>query len=170
MQVLIIFSLLHNWCEVSLSISQLISVTEYVQAGGVFMSPVVEVIGGDDHPVSSDVGGSAVPVVQDLRRPSALASDISCNTHGGSMFLLGKMTGSISESAEIFGVPVEPIVYARYLGHVRDAIRISRQGYWQSDIPSPFRTGSRTARHGDAWRTRSFDKVEVVDRVVWIVY
>jgi len=124
------------------------------------------------------VGGSTVPadgnpmesVVQDPCRPSALATSISCNTHGGSLFLLGQMVGVGNESAEIFGVPVESAVYARYIGHVRDAIRISRQGYWQSDIPSPYRVESRTARLGDAWRTRSFAKVEVVDRAVWIVY
>jgi len=112
-------------------------------------------------------GNPMESVAQDSCQPSMLATSISCDTHGGSLFLLGRM---VNESAEIYGVPVESAVYARYIAHVRDAIRISRQGYWQSDIPSPYRVESRTARLGDAWRTRSFAKVEVVDRAVWIVY
>ena len=138
MQVLIIFNLLHNWCELSLSISQLISVTEYVQAGGVFVSPAIEVIGGDDHSVASD-------------------RDVDWTD------------GACSGLPQIFDKEVDPIVYDRYIGHVRDAIRISRQGYWSSDIPSPFRIESRTAGHGDTWRTRSFTKVEIECGAVWIV-
>ena len=91
------------------------------------------------------------------------------DSHRSSLFLLGRVTDGDGASATIFGLPVDSAVYARYIGHVRDAIRINRQGYWHSDIPSPFRIGSRTARHGDAWRTRSFHKVEVVDDSVWIL-
>jgi len=135
----IMINLLHSWCELFLPALQLIYVIdEYVQASGVFVSPAIHVIGGDDHPVASDW-------------------DVDWTE------------GACSGLPQIFAKEVDPIVYDRYVGHVRDAIRISRQGYWSSDIPSPFRIESRTARHGDTWRTRSFTKVEIEYGAVWIV-
>ena len=129
----------------------------------------VEVIGGDDHPPGDNsdgdgglrmagvqgVGSGLLPVVVggDDQLPSIDLDDDDSPVKAG----------------QIFSRDVDPIVYARYMGHVRDAIRISRQGYWNSDIPSPYRVESRTARHGDAWCTRSFDKVEIEHGAVWIV-
>ena len=116
---------------------------DFVQAGGVSASPVVDVVGGDDQ-----------------------MSDVDSNDDGA-MMAGTRIVGS--GMPRIFTREVDPIVYERYIGHVRDAIRISRQGYWNSDLPSPYRIESRTARHGDAWRTRSFTKVEIECGAVWIV-
>ena len=90
------------------------------------MTLPVEVIGGDDHPPgdSSDgdgglrmagvqgVGSGLLPVVVggDDQLPSIDLDDDDIPVKAG----------------QIFSRDVDPIVYARYMGHVRDAIRISR--------------------------------------------
>ena len=134
-----------------------------------------EVIGGDDHSPGDDSGGDNGIRMAGVQRVGSRLLPVGGDDQLPSIELGGDdkpmMAGLEVDSGlpQIFSRDVDPIVYARYMGHVRDAIRISRQGYWNSDIPSPYRVESRTARHGDAWRTRSFDKVEIEHGAVWIV-